>query len=582
MSQSLGLARQAPPPNRRSVGARAGRAALLLGFCLGAGLLLACGSRNQCSDGTGCPSGFACQNDQCVAVVSGQLLAVEIVPPTSSTAAPTELPAVTFQGDGVSLTADATATISGMVQPQTTSTLPYSTEAHVVVTLPSRIPGRPALQVATPEMVMNKFTFGLGSSRVDTVVGTFDFLPGTASSQSQPPIPLTAMIEPYLSFTFPAKDEMTVIRGQLVDDQGRPLGGYLARAFSVAQGAQISNTLPTSAVDGSFGLLIPPGAVPAGSDAVTLTLTPPADTALSPPVVDLPQFVSVQTSLAQLAAETQVAPHVYVLPAFAPSSAQPQFSFLVLGDDGQPKSGLTIQFVMTTAVSADGSAKFQASATSDGSGMVKVSLVAGTPTNPLSYEAIVQAPSDGSSGSGVQCIPALPIFVDPTGGLSPPITITLAPKVQLSGTISDSLSAPAVGATVKAMRTSGMAGCPDAMSPAVSTTSGSGGDYRLLVDPGTYTIDVDPPPKATYPRVTLDGVTVSTALVRNIMLPEGQVAMGTVLGPDGAPIAGASVELFKSFCKEAACGATQPPVSLAKVQTDAQGGFQAVVPATLP
>ena len=554
-------------------------AALALAFALG------CDSPARCTSNQQCGTGYACQKNQCTSIVSGRQLGVEIQPASDSLYARTERPNVPFLGAPVDLYLDGTALVSATVEPAMLPTM-YSSDAHVQVTIPSRLPGRAAQQIMT-EMAMNQFMFGVGSSRIDTATATFLFTPGSTNSQNQPPIPLSVdKLEPTLDFVFPPDDEMTVIHGQLVDDQNNPLAGYLARAwYQGLQGQQVSNTFPTMA-DGTFALLIPPLAVPATNDAITITLTPPGRTVASgsgtqttTTVVDLPQFVSAPVSLSLLA--QQAAPPVFVLPAFVPATTQ---AFTVVAD-GAPQSGVSMRFMMNVPLAGGGSAYFQASGMSDSYGIVTVPLVPGTPVQPVSYQVMIQG-RDATFNYASQCIPALPLNLDAIGNLPTPTSFTLMPKVQLSGTVSDSMSAPAVNALVTATQISGVTDCGVSATPppAASSKAGSGGEYKLQLDPGMYRIEVDPPPSAmvNYPRTVLDGteaVEVSGALVRNISLPGGNVAMGTVYAPDGTPVPMASVEIFETFCKEAPCGAVQPPVSLAQVTTDALGNFQTVLPA---
>lgn len=556
--------------------------ALALSVLLGA--TLGCDSSRRCSDDEQCPTGFACRQNQCLSIVSGRTLGVEILPPSDSMWAETEYPNLTFEGTRQPLYLDTTTQVSGLVDPGT-APMQYSADAHVQVTIQSRLPGRSDLQIGT-EMAMNQFKFGVGTSRLNTIMASFLFTPGATNATNQPPIPITLPLTPTLQFTFPDKSKMTVLHGQLVDDQGNALAGYLARAYQGTAGQQqVSNTFPTMA-DGTFALLIPLGAVPYPDDTITLTLTPPANPTTM--LVDLPQFQSNPVSLKTLSDETMTAPHVYTLPAFVSASSQVPFTFTALADD-KPQSGVSMRFTMSVPVSADGNAYFQASATSNSDGIASVPLVPGTVDRPVAYQVMVQG-RDTAFAYASLCVPALPFNVDAAGTLPVTAPFTLKQKVQLSGTISDSKSAPAVGATVTVTQTLGVTDCGAAATPPpiVSATTGSGGDYKVMLDPGTYRLEVDPPPASmvTYPRTILDGanaIAVGTALVHNITLPEGNVAMGTVYAPDQVtPVPGVSVEIFEVFCRQASCGATQPPVSLGLVQTDMMGNFQTILPATLP
>jgi hypothetical protein len=522
---------------------------------------------------------------KCIAVSSGRWLALDVVPPSNSPAARTEFSMITSTGDPLSVNLDANVSIMGTVMPQP---MLYSPEAHVAVTIPSAIPGRAGLQITT-DMASDMFMFMVGASRVmPGVPATLTFTPGASASQTQPPIPLPVdQLQPTLTLAFPTKEQLMPIIGQLVDDQNNPLVGYTVRAFY--NDVLISNVAATAS-DGSFTLSIPPHTGPnEGPEDITFIMAPPLDTTMMPPAAELPQFRANPVEAKELSLETQVAPHVYTLPAFVPATAQPPFQFTVTAN-GQPQEGVTATFTMIQQASPDGNAYFQTSGMSDKDGLINVALVLGPGATPVNYQVMLQGPSDPTFQFASQCYPAVTVGLDPNGAAPAAVSFTLIPKVQLSGTVSDSMFAPAVGAMVTATQTSGSTLCGANATPPkpFQTISGSGGDYRMMVDPGTYVIDVDPPSNsmAGWPRLTLsgtDGVTLSGAMVRNIMLPPAQFIEGHVYGSDGVtPIAMATLQFFDVFCKQAPCGPTQAPVSLAQVQSDATGKFQAVIPMTLP
>jgi len=499
-------------------------------------------------------------------------------------------------GTAIQVVLDSNVSIMGTVTQPTIvgtdnqPTMEYSSEAHVTVTVPSKIPGRADLQITT-DMASNMFMFAVGSSRVmPGVPAKFTFTPGSSlmTNQTQPPIPLSVdQLMPMLSLNFPDRSQMMLIIGRLVDDQLQPLANYTTRAFY--NDAQISNVSPTG-TDGSFTLLIPPLAVANnGVDNITIVMAPPQDLNVTPPANELPQFRSNPVQAKELSLETAVQPHQYTLPAFLPTTAQPPFPFIVMAND-QPQAGVTVTFTMSQPVSPDGAAYFQASGVSDASGAVNVPLVLNPATASATYQVMIQGPADSTFGYAFQCIPALTVGLDPSGEPPAPFTFVLTPKVQLSGTISDSMAAPAVGARVTATQTSGVTACGTAATAPkpVQATSGKGGDYNMMVDPGSYQLDVDPPtsPMASWPRVTLsgpdNGVTLTGDMVRNITLPAPQFIEGYVDAPDGTPVPMADVQILEVFCREANCGPTQAPVTLAQVKTDASGTFQAVIPMTLP
>jgi len=103
-----------------------------------------------------------CVMGKCQPPASGRVVAFSLTPPGSSRAAPTELSNYVLAGQPVTLVLDDKATVSATVMSEATF---FPREAHVQVTIPSRIPGQEALQLGT-EMANNMFTFSLAQARI--------------------------------------------------------------------------------------------------------------------------------------------------------------------------------------------------------------------------------------------------------------------------------------------------------------------------------------------------------------------------------------------------------------------------------
>src|SRR6185369_12101765 len=110
-----------------------------------------------------------------------------------------------------------------------------------------------------------------------------------------------------------------------------------------------------------------------------------------------------------------------------------------------------------------------------------------------------------SSPFGVRCQPNFQITVPGYGDHPIAATLSLPARIELWGTILSADGNPVGGVSIAATRT---AADPSEVCATTSTGLPAGGisdqdgNYRLLLDPGTYRIDYDPPPGAPVPRLT--------------------------------------------------------------------------------
>jgi len=87
----------------------------------------------QCGDGV-------CAMGTCLPRSTSRVLAVEISPRAGSTAATTEIVGVTVGSDQVALLAEPRVTVEGVAIDQDGNV--YAPAGHIVLTVPSVIPGR--------------------------------------------------------------------------------------------------------------------------------------------------------------------------------------------------------------------------------------------------------------------------------------------------------------------------------------------------------------------------------------------------------------------------------------------------------
>jgi len=529
------------------------------------------GSNRTCTTDMNCTSDQVCLKGMCQTRAMNRSVAFSVAPPASSKAAQTELLDVMLLGQPISLTLEDKATVSATVTSEVTL---FAQEAHVQVTIPSDIPGQAPLQFGT-EMAKNTFTFSLAESRVvKNANASFLFTPGI-TAQTQPPVLLRRPLAPMIELTFPTKTELIAVNGQLVDPNGVPFVGESYRAQLSHQRTLVSNVItPEATAMGVFRLLVPPAGLLADTDdLVTLTI----GTADNPQ--NVPQFVSSpEVSLATLAAETKDRPRIFVMPAYL----QPTTATLHVTGGGRDQAGVTVRFRTEIEAPPYGKAVYQRTAMTDADGQATVLLIPGPVGAPLHYQVSLQAPADDTYRYSSKCVPDLAVALDDTAALTTLTPQALDQKLSLSGSVRDSTDSPVMGARVIATQIASSTSCsdPDLLgSNPVSAPTDAMGNYYLYVDPGTYRLDVTPPPNSAWPRTTLDAVTVAHHLVRPIQLPAGEAVEGTVMASEGTLLPDSKVSILGPVCPSTPCPAGTPYVVLAEATTDMAGYFKAVIPA---
>ena len=128
--------------------------------------------------------------------------------------------------------------------------------------------------------------------------------------------------------------------------------------------------------------------------------------------------------------------------------------------------------------------------------------------------------------------------VTPT--MTDPWPVTLSGKIPVSGTLYGADGKPVANAVVQAVGTAESASVGVAVGP-----TDSDGRFRLLVDGGTYDLEVAPPDGSLYPRWALEGVAVGNSeAATDIHLPPAIRIAGRVRGPDGRAVAGVDVRAY--------------------------------------
>jgi hypothetical protein len=478
-----------------------------------------------CSSDLHCRGDNACAGSRCVPRAPNiGAWAIEIAPPLRSGSQLTELPSGSATPI-ITASAEFELTIPFRGSNSVGAGLP--TSASAIVTVPSRIPGRPDLAfqgrlelgAANPLNGMTNATARVNiPDALRGQMGTVTLIPLPPSDEKTPPhtFPITIPLvgQPFSGYDLPL--DSRALRGRVLDAIDNPKTQFTARAFH--NGILVSTTPTTAATDtnsaGNFVLILP-GNTP--GDGITLELVPMTGT--SDPWVTYSglSLTGQNTDLGAIS-----------LPAALAAAA---FQVTVHGGDagGPAVSGATVR-AYTTLEGGDTrvSATFAREGLSDSGGTANMSLMPGSTGNPRPYTLSVVPPA--GSLWATQCFDDVP--AQWSGGA--PVTllrdVTLPRRAVIMGNVVAASGAPVGNVIVTA--TGGQPPMPHCLGgPAVtSTTTDATGSFTLPLDPGTYQLEYDPPAGSPFPRLSEPEVTVATApATRSVRLPTPVLVEGDVV-----------------------------------------------------
>lgn len=528
--------------------------------------------------GSGGSIGTHCTTIACVPSVTGSLsLAMEIGPPTNATtAAITELPSVDLSVEPIP---SKQLIAAGQVQVTATFTAAANvaapSNASVVLTVPTAIPGRPDLTFQAPTVVgASASVISAGLTVPRTVLdsaATLALIPLAPADQQSPPFSFPVTLTEMIGETIPGDD--FTISGTLLSAVGTaPAATFVARAYQ--EGVLVSNAPLTQSNSSaaSFTLLLP-SAVTANGGPLTIQLTPqgpsPAD----------PWFVS-----GPIAAQASTTALSVMLPAYSNLN---KFNVNVKGSDDLPVSSALVHAQTVVGTSTLGSTQFARDGLTDSNGIVGLSLLPGTAQTALNYQITVLPPANSAFATPCDSPVGVTVGGNTVNVTSAPtlMTIMLTLRPTLVGTVRDYQGYPLANVAITATQeTADNAACTSATPAPASTTTAANGTFSLALDPGTYQIDYDPPTGSAAPRFTEYGFRIggTPALTHDTTLPRGLAVTGTVTAPGGTTaLASATVRLFEVRCTGADC--TGPnrtaPTLRAVTVTDGNGSFRVAVAA---
>jgi hypothetical protein len=538
----------------------------------------------------GAPKGrAACQgNDPCLAsgvaggvCVVGVCLprvappatwSVEVVPLDQSAAGFTELQGVTGAPDAFDLTAAPKVTVTGTLGPDGANA-PLQA-GRVVVQVPALITGRPDFQLETVLVAPSAsgaaptFTLAVPMGLLDPGrTARIVILPSAPDDATHAPSTFTLPLAPQMQLPAPAPT--FTVQGHLQSAFDMPMGGFGARATT--GGVLASNRAVTSATDGGFTLLVVPPSGDGIASTVDVTLEPPASGQL--PARFRASAVTVTGNVDLGAIHL---PAVGLLESF-------DFAMLGAASGNPPVAGAVVRAHTVLADDPTGTTDFLREGVTGADGKVTLSLFPGSTVAKQPYDIAVVPPPGSPFATTCLQIPLVKGGFEP----SPP----LVKRTAFAITVKGADGTPIPGASFLARRTaSDRARTCDAFTSTleVSATTDASGVFRVALDPGTWTFDVDPPAGAPYPRHT-DASYIVTASsgnfgadTRDLMLAPGAVVEGTVRDAQGNGLPYAGVRFLEPACAATETCPDAPPVLEASVHADGAGHYRAVIPVDGP
>ena len=566
-----------PPPPRWAPASRgaAGLAALVMAgawLSLGAsGCKINQAATPACVNDDQCGPGFACTAGACIqhGVPQGTW-AIELVPRSDSSAATTRFPSRNFSDDVTVLVADAKKTVTAIL-PVGSALVP---ESHLVATVETAIPGYSDLVFeADSSPSEGNYVFKVPAGALGQMT-SFRMVPAPPNDSAQPPVVVKARLAETINLNY--SSENYYITGKVVSMAQNARGPFMVRVF---QSGQLVSDVTKVTVDNGFRSAVPVAVAFQNSGLpVTLELSVVIDDQGSMLRFSTPPF----QVMANLDRGNLTFPSV---PAMA------AYRLRVVDPAQKPVVGAVVRAHADVSFDASGAIDFTRDAITDSNGYADLTLVAGTSAAPRSYDFAVQPPPNSSFGStcslGFQITDTTPTSGSGAGSGGIAVSLSVPEKAPLSGRLLSADGASVAGATIMATRISaGSCGKAALVSPPATGTSDRNGGYQLMLDPGMYQFDYDPPAGAPVPRLTESRVTVTAGAnpARVVQMLPGALIKGAVQGPDGAALPFATVRFLEVTCasNDSCFGRNRlEPLLRGEGHTDADGTFRAVLPVQL-
>jgi hypothetical protein len=367
-----------------------------------------------------------------------------------------------------------------------------------------------------------------------------------------------ATLGPTLIVAVPKSNETSVIEGVLQDELEQPPAiAYVARALIGDR--LVSNVYKTDA-QGRFKLKVPND--PSNQidlNLVTVELAPADPAAVEPRLRTEVSAMKLNLGVLRL-----------------PPRLKPQALDVPVSVQGKTAKipGVTIRFSATLDGAFGARATVAREFQTDREGIAHVTLLPGPAGQTLDYGVTVLPPPN--SELAARCFHGYSVASVSSSQTPVGASIDLVTKLEVAGrvTTADGMGQSGVILTAIRQNVTGPEDCGvEVLVTPTTVTSGADGSYRLLLDPGRYRFEYEPPMGSAAAFSADNDVLVDKSLQRVVKLPGGVLATGVVHSPTGDPVAGCEVRAFDSPTEG-------PPQLRARSRTGMDGRFSIVVPRT--
>jgi hypothetical protein len=235
--------------------------------------------------------------------------------------------------------------------------------------------------------------------------------------------------------------------------------------------------------------------------------------------------------------------------------------------------GVTIRFSATLDGAFGAKATLAREFQTDRDGIAHVSLLPGPAGQTLDYAVTVVPPPN--SEFAARCFQGYSVAIVPAGLARVGASIELGNKLEVTGRVIDTAGVAQPGVILTALRqnVTGPQDCGvEVLASPTTVTTGADGTYRLLLDPGRYRFEYEPPMGSATAFSADNDVLIDKSLQRVVKLPGGVLATGVVSSSAGEGVSGCEVRVFNRPLEG------QSPELRARTRTVAEGRFSIVLP----
>ncbi len=546
-------------------------AGLVSGLLVAGCMMIADDSQLPCSDSLDCPAGWICnaESGQCQEPSSfDAIVDFELTPKPGSSAAPTQLASVDLRraDDPLEIELDRAVPFSGWVHNDGPG-VPGSLQLSRTPAFDSRRLSW-NLQLAADGTFDTELAYNADDDQLNHYQALFrpanrtDF-PQLAASGIQ----LSAAGTTDASLKYPAyappdqldqQQTLLSVRLRVLESEAyaHPVNGILVEGIT-DQGLRTNLVAPDA--QGWVVLELPLTLRPGGQEM----LRPQSLTLLLRPAEANMRLPTVTTAEQMLVRLDPAAPDLGTFYVGDVPDSQ-AVTGVITDSGGRPVADCQLRF----SAEAIGHGRYDKTIETDVEGTFSTTLPAGD------YRVLVVP--DPLAEVRLRAVSAVQVGPD-----AQPLSITLPPRLSLSGRVIDRDGAAVAGVLVRAERHADWNGLEDGVTRTFDGTSDEDGRFELLVDTGSYTLMLIPPPASGLPRARLPNLVMSTNDIaleqQRTRLAAPEIIQGHLFNAGGSPVCGATVDVYRSDATSAEL------IGQTVSGTDSRGcngSYSVVVPAT--